>query len=174
MKISSSPSRRSAKQSGGQGWADVWYKGHFAIEYKGPHGDLDKAYSQLLQYRESLENPPLLIVSNIQSLTIHTNFTGTAKKIITITLDDLLTPQGLQQVRSIFYNVEAFRPEKTAAQVTEEAAARFAHLAEHLRKWGYSPHEIAHSRFACCSACLRRISTCCPTSCFRAWWTGPA
>ena len=22
------------KQSGGQGWADVWYKGHFAIEYK--------------------------------------------------------------------------------------------------------------------------------------------
>ena len=132
------------KQSGGQGWADVWFKGHFAIEYKGPHGNLEKAYSQLLQYRESLENPPLLIVSNIQSLTIHTNFTGTAKKIVTITLDDLLTPQGLQQVRSIFYNPEAFRPEKTAAQVTEEAATRFAHLAEHLRKWGYSPHEIAH------------------------------
>ena len=25
-----------AKLSGGQGWADVWFKGHFAIEYKGP------------------------------------------------------------------------------------------------------------------------------------------
>ena len=25
-----------AKLSGGQGWADVWYKGHFASEYKGP------------------------------------------------------------------------------------------------------------------------------------------
>ena len=104
------------KQSGGQGWADVWFKGHFAIEYKGPHGNLDKAYSQLLQYRESLENPPLLIVSNIQSLTIHTNFTGTAKKVVTITLDDLLTPQGFLQVRNIFYNPEAFRPEKTAAR----------------------------------------------------------
>ena len=27
------------KQSGSQGWADVWYKGHFAIEYKGPDGN---------------------------------------------------------------------------------------------------------------------------------------
>jgi hypothetical protein len=69
-----------AKQSGGQGWADVWYRGHFAIEYKGPHGDLEKAYSQLLQYRESLENPPLLIVSNIQTITIHTNFTNSVKR----------------------------------------------------------------------------------------------
>ena len=69
-----------AKQGGGQGWADVWFKGHFAIEYKGPHGDLDKAYTQLLQYRESLENPPLLIISNTQSIVVHTNFTGTAKQ----------------------------------------------------------------------------------------------
>lgn len=133
-----------AKQSGGQGWADVWFRGHFAIEYKGPHGDLDKAYSQLLQYRESLENPPLLIVSNIQSLTIHTNFTGTAKKVVTVSLDDLLTTPGLQQVRNIFYNPEAFRPEKTAAQVTEEAAAQFGRLAAHLARWGYSPHDVAH------------------------------
>jgi type II restriction/modification system DNA methylase subunit YeeA len=132
------------KQSGGQGWADVWFKGHFAIEYKGPHGDLDKAYTQLLQYRESLDNPPLLIVSNIQSLVIHTNFTGTAKKIVTITLDDLLQPAGLQNLRNVFYNPKAFRPEKTAAQVTEEAAARFGRLAAHLAKWGYSPHDVAH------------------------------
>lgn len=116
------------KQGGGQGWADVWYKNHFAIEYKGPQGDLDKAYTQLLQYRESLENPPLLIVSNIQTLVVHTNFTGTAKNVVTITLDDLLTPQGLQLVRNLFYNPEAFRPEKTAAQVTEEAAAQFGRL----------------------------------------------
>lgn len=133
-----------AKQSGGQGWADVWFKGRFAIEYKGPSGDLDKAYTQLLQYRESLENPPLLIVSNIQSLTIHTNFTGTAKKVVTVSLDDLLTAPGLQQVRNIFYNPEAFRPEKTAAQVTEEAAAQFGRLAAHLARWGYSPHDVAH------------------------------
>jgi len=64
------------KQSGGNGFADVWYKDHFAIEYKGPDGNLSKAYNQLLQYRESLENPPLLIVSNCQTISIRTNFTG--------------------------------------------------------------------------------------------------
>ncbi len=132
------------KQSGGNGWADVWFRGHFAIEYKKPDADLDKAYIQLLQYRESLENPPLLITSNIQTLVIHTNFTNSVKQIITITLDDLLTPTGITQVRNIFSNPEAFRPEMTAAQVTEEAAAQFARLATHLGRWGYVPHDIAH------------------------------
>src|SRR5689334_18865280 len=33
-----------------QGYADVWFKGHFAWEYKGKHKDLEKAREQLLQY----------------------------------------------------------------------------------------------------------------------------
>ena len=132
------------KTTGGQGWADVWYSGHFAIEFKGPDGNLDKAYLQLLQYRESLGNPPLLIVSDTQELLIHTNFTNSVKQITRLTLADLETPDGLKALRSLFYNPESFRPEKTAAQVTEEAATQFAHLAEHLRKWGHSPHAIAH------------------------------
>ncbi len=132
------------KTSGAQGFADVWYKDHFALEYKGPDGNLAKAYTQLLQYREALENPPLLIVSDLQTLIIHTNFTNTAKTTTTLTLDDLLTPQGLLTLRNVFFNPTALRPEKTAAQVTEEAATRFAHLAEHLRKWGYAPLPIAH------------------------------
>ncbi|MCJ7737358.1 MAG: class I SAM-dependent DNA methyltransferase, partial [Anaerolineae bacterium] len=49
-----------AKHGGGQGWADVWKRGFFAWEYKGAHANLDRAYDQLLQYREALENPPLL------------------------------------------------------------------------------------------------------------------
>ena len=53
-----------SKSSGGEGWADVWKMGYFAWEYKGGHADLDRAYRQLLQYRESLLNPPLLIVSD--------------------------------------------------------------------------------------------------------------
>ncbi len=50
------------KQDGGQGFADVWYRDHFAWEYKGKHANLDKAYQQLLKYREALLNPPLLVV----------------------------------------------------------------------------------------------------------------
>lgn len=78
------------KQKGGQGWADVWKKGKFAWEYKGKHADLDKAYQQLLQYREALLNPPLLVVSDLDSIVIHTNFINTVKWVYTLTLDDPL------------------------------------------------------------------------------------
>jgi hypothetical protein len=133
------------KQSGGSGWADVWYKGHFAIEYKKPGVELEKAYAQILQYRESLQNPPLLITCNIQSLVIHTNFTNSIKQKHVITLDDLLKDDGMLRLRNLFYNPEAFRPEKTVEEVTEEAAARFGRLAEQMRLTSaYTPHEIAH------------------------------
>jgi hypothetical protein len=126
-----------------------------------------RAYEQLLQYRESLENPPLLITGNTQEYFIHTNFTNSVKQVVHVTLDDLLTPQGIQHLRNIFYNPDAFRPELTAAQVTEEAAARFARLAEHLRKWGHQPHDIAHYLIRLlCSASLPRTSSLLPRDLF--------
>jgi len=127
-----------------RGWADVWKKGFFAWEYKGKHADLDKAYQQLLQYREALENPPLLIVSDIDSIVIHTNFTNTVKRVERLTLDDLLTPEGMAKLRAVFYNPDTFRVAQTTAQVTQEAAREFARLAELLRKYGEDPHQIAH------------------------------
>ena len=36
------------KTAGGDGFADVWKRGHFAWEYKGKHKDLKAAYQQLL------------------------------------------------------------------------------------------------------------------------------
>lgn len=55
---------KSAEKFGGSdGFADVWKRGHFAWEYKGKHKNLEKAYEQLLKYREALENPPLLVVA---------------------------------------------------------------------------------------------------------------
>ena len=78
-----------SKHGGGQGWADVWKRGFFGWEYKGKHKDLDAAYDQLLRYREALENPPLLVVCDMDRFVIHTNFTATAAKTYEITLDDL-------------------------------------------------------------------------------------
>jgi hypothetical protein len=46
------------KQTGYQGYSDVWKKGFFAWEYKGKHAVLKAAYEQLLQYREAWLNPP--------------------------------------------------------------------------------------------------------------------
>lgn len=132
------------KTGGKQGWADVYKRGHFGWEYKGKHADLDKAYAQLLQYRESLENPPLLVVSDMERIVIHTNFTNTAKQVVTLTLEDLLTLAGFKQLRAIFYEPETFKAPQTTAQVTEAAAKEFARLAESLRKWGEEPHRAAH------------------------------
>lgn len=85
------------KQSGGQGWADVWKRDYFAWEYKGKHANLKKAYDQLLLYRESLLNPPLLVVSDLDSIVVHTNFTNTVKRTVTITFDDLSNARWLAQ-----------------------------------------------------------------------------
>lgn len=85
---------RGAKVQGkGDGWADVWLRGHFGWEYKGPKKDLTKAYEQLQLYRESLENPPLLIVSDLDVIEVHSNFTNTAKRVERFALDDLLKPE---------------------------------------------------------------------------------
>ena len=134
-----------SKQSGKQGWADVWKREYFAWEYKGKHADLKKAYDQLLQYRESLVNPPLLVVSDIDTIIVHTNFTNTIKQIITITLNDLLTPAGMRNLRAIFYEPTHFRAPQTTAQVTRKAAEEFALLADNLRHQGEPSLRIAHS-----------------------------
>ncbi|MCB8929383.1 MAG: class I SAM-dependent DNA methyltransferase [Ardenticatenaceae bacterium] len=136
--------RGADKQTGGQGWADVWYRGRFAWEYKGKHKDLDAAYNQILLYREALENPPLMVVSDMERILIHTNFTNTVKQVHEITLDDLLTREGMDRLRALFYKPEQFRAAQTTEHVTEEAARQFARLAEQLRKWGEAPDKIAH------------------------------
>ena len=48
--------RGARKDSGKDGWADVWKRGCFAWEYKGKHADLDKAFGQLREYALALEN----------------------------------------------------------------------------------------------------------------------
>ena len=84
------------KTSGGQGWADVAKLGYFGWEYKGKDHDLDKAYDQLLRYRDALQNPPVLVVSDINSIIIRTNYTNLPTRTITLTLDDLLKPEALK------------------------------------------------------------------------------
>jgi len=60
------------KAEGGEGWADVWMRDHFAWEYKGKRKDLAAAYSQLNGYREALGNPPLLVVCDLARFATYT------------------------------------------------------------------------------------------------------
>ena len=124
-----------AKTSGGSGWADVAKLGYFGWEYKGKHADLDKAYDQLLRYRDALRNPPLLIVSDINNIVIRTNYTNLPTRTITLTLDDVLKPESLKILKTVFFNPEQLKPQVTIESVTREAATHFAKLAVRRRYW---------------------------------------
>jgi hypothetical protein len=50
----------------------------------------------------------------------------------------------MRALRAIFNEPEYFRSEQTTEHVTATAAAKFAELAEHLRKQGDDPERIAH------------------------------
>jgi hypothetical protein len=136
--------RGASKTSGGEGWADVWRKGCFAWEYKGKRKDLDKAFDQLLQYSIALENPPLLIVSDMTRIRIQTNWTNTVQQVHEITTPDLLDASKRDLLRACFLDPESLRPAKTRQALTEEAAQKFASLAQRLRERGHDPETVAH------------------------------
>ena len=58
----------------------MWKRHHFAWEYKGQRADLDTAFGQPRLYALALENPPLLIVSNILPFRIRTNWPNSISK----------------------------------------------------------------------------------------------
>lgn len=134
------------KTGGGDGFADVWKRGHFAWEYKGKRKNLAAAYQQLLQYREALENPPLLVVCDLDRFEIHTNFTNTVKSVHAFSLADLAKApkEPLRILRAIMGEPEALRPSGTPRELTEKAAGQFAQLAKALRDAGHDAHQVAH------------------------------
>jgi type II restriction/modification system DNA methylase subunit YeeA len=138
---------RGARKTGaGDGWADVWKRRCFAWEYKGKHKDLDAAFAQLQRYAIALENPPLLIVSDMEAIRIHTNFTNTVQAVHVITLNDLAKPEARSQLKAIFSEdtVEQFRPGVTREAITRKAAENFASLAQKLRARGFESRRVAH------------------------------
>jgi type II restriction/modification system DNA methylase subunit YeeA len=134
------------KVAGGDGFADVWRRGFFAWEYKGKRKDLAAAYQQLLQYREALDNPPILVVCDLDRFEVHTNFTNTPATVHKFTLEDLLDSpkEPLRVLRAVMEHPEELRPGKTRDELTAEAAEQFASLAELLRGRGHEPLAVAH------------------------------
>jgi len=130
-----------AKYGGGSGWADVWKRGFFAWEYKRRHADLAAAYDQLLRYREALENPPLLVVCDMDRIVVHTNFTGRPALVHDIALKDLAKPENLEIVRAVFFDPKRLEPGTTREAITQEAATRVGAIAQTMRERGLEPHQ---------------------------------
>ena len=136
--------RGAAKDSGGGGWADVWKRHCFAWEYKGKHANLDAAFDQLRQYALALENPPLLIVSDMRRFRIRTNWTNSVSKMHQFGLDDLVDAAVRDKLKWAMSDPERLRPGETRQTLTERAAKTFAELAQSLRDRGHAPEEVAH------------------------------
>ena len=136
--------RGARKDTGGDGWADVWKRHHFAWEYKGRRADLDAAFEQLRQYSLALENPPLLIVSDMVRFRIRTNWTNSVSQTHEFGLDDLADAATRDTLKWAFSNPERLRPGETRQSLTERVAASFATVAQALRERGHDPHAVAH------------------------------
>lgn len=144
--------------TGEAGSADVWKRGWFAWEYKSKGGDLNRAYKQLNEYHEALDNPPLLIVCDFVRFEVHTKFENLPTRVYKFVLTDLLHARDtatcalppLEVLRHVFGDFNQLRPTVAAARVTEAAAADFLHLAQRLElERAASPdrpskEEIAH------------------------------
>ena len=136
--------RGARKDTGGDGWADVWKRHCFAWEYKGKHADLDAAFAQLRQYALALENPPLLIVSDMARFRIRTNWTNSVSEKHEFALDDLADATVRDKLKWAMSDPDRLRPGESRQALTERAAETFASLAQSLRERGHDPQAVAH------------------------------
>jgi len=136
--------RGATKTTCGEGWADVWKRGCFGWEYKGKRKDLNAAFAQLQQYALALENPPLLVVCDLDRFRIHTNWTNSVSQVHEFSLVDLKEPEVRQKLKWVLSDPEKLRPTKTRQKLTEDAAAEFAKLAKSLRDRNHQPELVAH------------------------------
>lgn len=136
--------RGATKVGGGKGWADVWRRHCFAWEYKGKHKDLTTAFAQLQRYAIALENPPLLVVCDMDRFEIHTNFTNTVHEVHVVHLAELNHGRNLTLLKNLFFDPDSLKPGQTKTALTEQAAERFAALAQIMRDRGGEPQRVAH------------------------------
>ncbi len=153
---------KGTKTTDGDGWADVWQKAHFAWEYKGKHKDLVAAYAQIQKYREALDNPPLLVVCDLERFEVHTNWTSNESWIYKFGSADIATGEhvavetivgapardapeltALQVLKALFREPDLLKPQRTRDEITRDAAKKFGDISKALRDWGVAEELMA-------------------------------
>jgi SAM-dependent methyltransferase len=85
-----------------------------------------------------------MVVCDMDRFEVHTNFTGTAKKVHRFDLAGLADPANLDCLRRVFTDPDSLKPGITSEAITVEAARRFAELADGMRDKGIDPLRAAH------------------------------
>ncbi len=122
----------------------MWRRGCFGWEYKGRHRDLNAALRQLQAYALDLENPPYLVVSDMERIVVHTNWTNTVSARHEFALADLLDAGRREMLRQVFEGSERLRPGISPQQLTGYAAEAFGLLGRRLQERGHPPRAVAH------------------------------
>ena len=110
---------------------------------RGRARNLVEAYAQLKSYADDLENPPLLIVSDMQEIRVHTNWTNTVAEEHVVKLADLTDPDVRRMLKACFEHPERLKPTGTPETVTARAATAFGEIAQGLRR-NHDPQRVAH------------------------------
>ena len=97
-----------------------------------------------MRYAHSLENPPLLIVSDTKSIVIRTNWTSQVQEKHVLELKDLRDAGRRDLLKYAFSDPERLKPKKSRAELTKDAADDFSTLAQRLRERGHAPEAVAH------------------------------
>ena len=100
---------------------------------QGRRADRNAAFEQLRQYSRALENPPLLIVSDIVRFRICTNWKNSVSRTHEFELDDLADAATRDRLKRAFSTPDRLRPGETRQSLTERAAASFATVGQALR-----------------------------------------
>lgn len=103
----------------------------------------------MTDYSLQLESPPLLIVCDRERIIVHTAFTGYPDEPREIRIEDLVDDGTRQILKWVFTEPLKLRPEKSTAAVTEEAAKRYAALADAMRQRGLDSYQVAHFLVQC-------------------------
>lgn len=109
---------------GRNGLADVWKQEYFGWEYKSLHKSLDLAYDHLLKNREALENPPLLVVSDINQIEVHTHFEDSKSVVYEIPLEMLDTQKNLETLWSLFHDPNLLHRKMNSDSSIEESGIK--------------------------------------------------
>ena len=86
----------------------------------------------------------MLIVSDMETIEIHTNFSNTVNVTHRLSLDDLANPDRRQLLKWAFTEPDRLKPGQTREAVTEVAASLLGDLAQRLRQRGHAPQPVAH------------------------------
>ena len=161
--------RRSLVLGEARGFADVFYRDHFAWENKAPGKNLDAALRQLQQYSLALSNPPLLVVCDRLTLRIHTQFNGHPSETHRVRVEDLAQPDSKPCCAACGWSPRAFTRARPTAASPRPPPRALPCWPSSCALAAMAPTRWRISSPNACSASLPKTWACCPGACSSAW-----